>query len=366
MTTTIPKAVSEKVGRNLHNQENHPIKIVKDRIFSFFKDCGGFRFPERLDPIVEVENNFDKLLIPSNHVSRSPSDTYYVSQDMSRVLRTHMTAEMVPLVTSGNYNYITCGDVYRKDAIDSTHYPVFHQIEGFMSQGNPSHGDISVEESLRIHLHGLIKHLFGDTVKYRFMEEKDHPECSFPFTYNSLEVEVTLTLPDGTEKAIEVLGAGTVQPRIMEACGLSGKSAWAFGMGLERLAMLFYGIPDIRLFWSTDHRFLSQFKEGDFSSKFQPFSSLPACYKDVAFWLGDKGKFTYNDFCNIIKEECEEDIVEEVILKDTFTNGKTGKVSECYRIVYRHPSRTLSNEEINTVQDNIRNRLEKELDVTLR
>jgi len=193
------------------------------------------------------------------------------------------------------------------------------------------------------------------------LEDRDNPDVYFPFTYNSVEVEVQLRQEDGTLKPIEVLGAGTVQPKIMESIGHPGRKAWAFGMGLERLAMLFFQIPDIRLFWSNDVRFLSQFEDGKIT-KFEPYSKHPPCYKDVTFWLSPT--FTYNDMCNLIRQEAKDDVIESVTLIDSFK--KADKESNCYRIVYRHNSRTLTNAEINDMQDKIRARLVSELKVELR
>lgn len=348
----IPKTITDKVGTCLYTKHGHPIKIIRDKIFSYFKD---FTHLNIYNPVVSVYDNFDSLLIPKEHVSRKPTDTYYVDDD--NVLRTHMTAHLVSSVKKGYDKYITCGDVYRKDAIDATHYPVFHQADGFCMVPDSD----NVEEHLRKTLSGFIKYLFGSDCQYNFLEDRENPDVYFPFTYNSVEVEVRVKQDDGTYKPIEVLGAGTVQPKIMEEIGYPGKHAWAFGMGMERLAMLFFQIPDIRLFWSNDVRFLSQFEDGRIT-KFEPYSKHPPCIKDVTFWISSA--FSYNDMCDIVRQEAKDDVIESVTLIDSFNRGV--KRSNCYRITYRHNSRTLMNAEINDIQEKIRARLVNELNVELR
>lgn len=356
----VSKTITDKIGVCLYTKHGHPIKIIRDKIFSYF---GNFTHLNIYDPVVPVYDNFDSLLIPKEHVSRKPTDTYYI--DDAHVLRTHMTAHLVSSVKKGYEKYITCGDVYRKDAIDATHYPVFHQADGFCLVADSE----DVEQHLRTTLAGFIKYLFGDDCPYRFLEDKDNPDVYFPFTYNSVEVEVQFKQEDGSYKPIEVLGAGTVQPKIMEEIGLPGRKAWAFGMGLERLAMLFFQIPDIRLFWSNDIRFLEQFEDGKITA-FVPYSKHPPCYKDVSFWISPA--FNYNDMCNIIRQEAQDDVIESVMLKDRFCTTfdslppVIAKESHCYRITYRHNSRTLTNPEINSIQEKIRARLVSELKVQLR
>ncbi|CAJ0881859.1 11372_t:CDS:2 [Entrophospora sp. SA101] len=150
----------------------------------------------------------------------------------------------------------------------------------------------------------------------------------------------------------------------------SNKIGWAFGLGLERIAMVLFGIPDIRLFWSKDERFTSQFTSSDKIVKFQPFSKHPSCTKDISFWLnneedGREMKFHENNFCEIVRAIAA-DLVEDVKLVDDFINPKTKKRSLCYRINYRSMDRTCTNEEINDIQEKVRNNIEKELNVTLR
>jgi len=161
---------------------------------------------------------------------------------------------------------------------------------------------------------------------------------------------------------MEVLGCGILRDGIIKNSGLdpNEKIAWAFGMGLERLAMKLFDIKDIRLFWSTDERFSKQFKD-DKIIKFKPYSKYPACYKDFSFFINEK--YNENDFFELIRSIAG-DLVENVNCVDTFT--KNGKTSKCYRILFRHMDKSLSNEEINIFQDEIRKNLVEILNLELR
>lgn len=145
---------------------------------------------------------------------------------------------------------------------------------------------------------------------------------------------------------LEVLGCGVLQQQIVRNAGLGEQVGWAFGLGLERLAMVLFDIPDIRLFWSKDARFISQFKDGEITT-FKPYSKYPACYKDVSFW--HDSDFHENNLCEVVREIAG-DIVEQVAVVDEFMHPKTQRQSKCYRITYRHMDRNLTNEEIDALQ----------------
>lgn len=352
----IPPNISNKIGKYIYRIPNHPIKIVRDKVFTYFRDLAKIEIE---NPYVPIEYNFDKLRVPTDHPSRNPTDTFY--KDEFEVLRTHMTCYLYPLGKSATgqskLKYITCGDVYRKDAIDATHYPIFHQMDAFCIVDD----NVDVKENLRKRISGLVKELFGEKITFKILEEHEVPEVYFPFTVDSIEVEVDLPMEDGSIKKLEILGAGTVHPDIMTDLGLSGIKAWAFGLGLERLAMVMFNIPDIRLFWSTDPRFLSQFKDGEIT-KFKPYSKYEMCYKDVSLYVNNK--FSYNDLCAIARNEDKNDIIESISLIDEFS--KNEKVSQCYRIVYRSMDSTLKNSEVDRIQNSIRKRLKEDLNVEIR
>ena len=163
-----------------------------------------------------------------------------------------------------------------------------------------------------------------------------------------------------------------MQQSILDDSGNPGKKAWAFGLGLERLAMVLFDIPDIRLFWSDDPRFSNQFRAQMFRAgglgmkKFKSYSKYPPCLKDVSFWLPENlTNFTENNLCELVRGIAG-NLVEEVKLIDEFHNSKTGKTSNCFRIVYRSMERSLTDEEVNELQDSVRRKMVEELGVTLR
>ena len=320
-----------------------------------------------LNPIVDPKSCFDDLRVAKDHVSRRPSDTYYLSEEY--LLRTHTSAHQnffisnIPSDSGGAF--VVSGDVYRRDEIDSSHYPVFHQMEGVRIWNSLDVSDEEIATDLKIVLGGLAEHLFGNDIDMRWNEDY------FPFTEPSFELEVMF---EG--KWLEVLGCGVIHAEVMKMAHQDGKKGWAFGLGLERLAMVLFGIPDIRLFWSTDERFHTQFRhadQGDVSSKlpkFVPYSRYPGCWKDVSFWLPPKGgvggeELHQNDVFEVIRS-IGGDLVEKVDLFDEFTHKKTGKTSHAYRITYRHMDRNLTNEEVDDLQFKVRDALARELGVELR
>ena len=197
-------------------------------------------------------------------------------------------------------------------------------------------------------------------------------EAYFPFTSPSWELEVFWQ-----GDWLELLGCGVVKQDIIINAGVPDQVGWAFGIGLERIAMLLYSIPDIRLFWSKDPRFLSQFSSLKPFQRFVPFSKYPACSRDVAFWLRSSSNsaggglktnaqdFHENDIMEIVRG-VGGDLVEYVKLVDQFSHPKTGRKSLCYRVNYRSLERTLRSEEANELHESIRQRLISEFGVELR
>jgi phenylalanyl-tRNA synthetase alpha chain len=316
------------------------LSIIKEIIYNYFGD--SFEKFDSLDPVVSTKDNFDLLLIPKDHPARSLSDTYYVQED--KVLRTHTSAHQNQLMSTGHRKFLVTGDVYRKDDIDATHYPIFHQMEGVFITTE----DVDIEANLKSVLGGLIETLFPNC-EWRFSSD------FFPFTEPSYEVEVKF---EG--KWLEVLGCGVVHKEIMKNNNLSHAKGWAFGLGLERLAMILFKIPDIRLFWTEDERFHKQFASGKVVD-FKPYSNFPPISRDIAFWIGEG--FTPNDFSEMVREYGK-DLVEELACIDTFKKGE--KESRCYRIVYRSNERTLTHDEINVIQDQIREEAVSRFNVVVR
>lgn len=340
--SNITPSVLLKMNKNLHNKKNHPLEIIKRKIYDYFGD--EFEKFDNLNPIVNIENNFNLLLIDENHPSRSLNDTYYT--DENHVLRTHTSCHQNELLKAGHTKFLVTGDVFRKDSTDSSHSNLFHQMEivSVMEEGQ------GAEEELKKTLNGLINHLFPGC------EHRLNPD-SFPFTHPSFEVEVMFQ-----GKWLEVLGAGVVHKTIMKNCGLETRTAFAAGLGIERLAMVLFEIPDIRYFLSDDERFKNQFISGEII-KFKPYSNYPMITRDLAFWTDEN--FVHNDFYETVRE-IGSNLVENVSLVDEFTHPKTGKQSKCFRMTYRSNDRTLTNEEINEIQENIKSTSIERLNVEIR
>ncbi|XP_056219927.1 phenylalanine--tRNA ligase, mitochondrial [Seriola aureovittata] len=393
--TNVTAKVLAKVGRNLHNQPHHPLWLIKERIKAhFYSSYIGrwgnplFSVHDNLSPVVTTEQNFDSLLIPPDHPSRKRGDNYYLNRNT--MLRAHTSAHQRELVRSGLDAFLLAGDVYRRDEIDASHYPVFHQIEGVRlfsnhelfskvrngeelslfegggrrtPQKQETHSLEAVkllEFDLKLTLTRLVTHLFGEDAEIRWVD------CYFPFTHPSFEMEVRFQ-----GNWMEVLGCGVMEQELLNSAGAGNKLGWAFGLGLERLAMVLYGIPDIRLFWSQDERFLKQFRVQDVHQAvcFQSLSKYPPLHNDISFWLPEGGEseagregFTENDFYELVRS-IGGDLVEKVSLVDEFTHPKTGRRSQCYRIIYRHMERTLTQQEVRLVHEQIERSAETELGV---
>ncbi len=367
-----PSSIVDKVGRNLHRLPDHPLNIIKRRIENYCQDYAKktysmqeFAIFDDLSPIVTKRRCFDDLRVRPDHVSRSPSDTYYIDDEV--LLRTHTSAHQTELIGSNTNLFLLSGDCFRRDEIDSCHYPVFHQMEGVkifqdseLVAGDPEKSLEIIENDLKSLLTGLATHLFGD-VEMRWRSDY------FPFTDPSYELDVYYQ-----GEWLEVLGSGVIHPEVIYNAGKEGAQGWAFGLGLERLCMVLFNIPDIRLFWTDDERFHKQFVGLSNDPKkvisFVPYSKYPFCYKDVSFWLpvvGGPASFHENDVFEVIRDVAG-DLVEEVKLFDEFKNNRTGRTSHAYRISYRHMDRSLTNEEIDEIQFRLRDELVRRLGIELR
>ena len=335
ISSNVPNNILKRMNQNFHNTPSHPLCLIKQKIYYFFDTILKKKFTkfDDLPDTVSVQDNFDLLLIPKDHPSRSRSDTYYINDNT--VLRTHTSCHQNQLLAQGEENFLVTGDVYRKDEIDKYHFPIFHQMEGV------SLVDSNVDPivDLKNVLSGLIKYLFPQN-SFRFNNDY------FPFTNPSFEVEVYMN-----DKWVEILGCGVIHTKILDNNNIK-KKGWAFGLGLERLAMILYNIPDIRLFWSTDERFINQFKNKKFDDdiKFISYSPLSAVTKDISFWIDDslitKIGTTWiwtqqNDFFDITRTYMDDDI-ESVILFDKFFHKQKQKYSQTWRLILS-PNNNISN-----------------------
>ncbi|MDE2041244.1 MAG: hypothetical protein KGI59_02585 [Patescibacteria group bacterium] len=343
---------------DLSKKPNSPVKILFDQIINLprFKDFDIVDFPR----IITVEQDFDLLNTPKDHPSRRETDTYYVTPD--RLLRTQMTAfwsfylkdpeVLKRLESKGEIKALAPGIVYRKDEIDRHHYPAFHQIDGLLICKKSK--KIIDQDELKAVQIDLAKGVFGDKIKYQFLED------NFPYTVESLEMDIMFN-----DTWLEVNGAGLVNPIVLKNFGLDPEvyNGWAFGFG-ERLAMIKMGIPDIRILWSEDPRITKQFT--DINSKYKEVSKYPSTLRDISFVV-DKN-VGLNNYFEIVREYAG-NLIEEVKLTDTYENAKKfgdGKVSYTFRIVYRSPERTLTNDEVNAIQDKIIERTKSELKAEIR
>eukprot|EP01010_Urceolus_cornutus_P004483 NODE_702_length_1408_cov_270.764533_g532_i0.p1 GENE.NODE_702_length_1408_cov_270.764533_g532_i0~~NODE_702_length_1408_cov_270.764533_g532_i0.p1 ORF type:complete len:389 (+),score=63.53 NODE_702_length_1408_cov_270.764533_g532_i0:126-1292(+) len=343
--------VLDKVGWNLHLTPNHPLHILKARMEGAFPD---FRSFDNLPPVVSTQQNFDSLLIPSDHVSRSPRDTFYLNKDL--LLRPHTSAHQHDLLSAGHRQFLVCGDVYRRDTIDRTHYWAFHQMEGVKIMDTT---DVQkVEADLKASLEKLVRVLFGNLGE----GELRWVDAYFPFTEPSFELEIMFQ-----GEWLEVLGCGVMQEQILRNAAVQNdKMGWAFGIGLERIAMPLFKIPDIRLFWSQNKRFLSQFEDGKIT-EFRPLVSLkdyPPNMQSISFWIPDN--FSPNDFYDLVRSMSYCDLVEEVILFDEFTHPKTGRTSNAFHVNFRSPEKTLTTHEVNQFMAQLRETVVQRFGVELR
>ena len=302
------------------------------------KDFDNIVIPE----VVPADVSFDLFNFAPDHPARSKSDTYYV--DDKNILRTHDTVmwhyylqlpEIRAKIAAKKHLGVFCyGKVYRKDEIDRKHMNIFHQMGGLLLV--PDSEKMMVLDDLKAILSEIVQSVFGKDIVFRFNTD------TFPYTDPSLEVEVMIG-----GQWIEILGGGMPRKSVLKNFGLEGYNGWAFGFGLERLAIIGMELPDIRLLWSEDSRVQKQLKLGN---KYKEVSKYPAIVRDISFVV-EKSKFTVNDYFDLGREVLG-DMAEEVKLVDEYENAKKfgeGKKSYAYRITYRSTERTLTDDEVNSL-----------------
>lgn len=294
-------------------------------------------YPLPPTPIVSTAQAFDNLLVPKSHPLRSHSDTYYVSE--STVLRPHATShqrEVLKSLRDGNTDKSgaiwTC-DVYRKDEVDRIHFPVFHQTDG-VRLFSPETSTDEIVHDLQHSLEQLLGTLFHEAQIP--LEMRWDYTATFPFTDPSMELEIRLPKDP---RWIECLGCGRIKTEI-------DPNGWAFGIGIDRLAMLLFNIDDIRLLWSEDVRFLSQFSHNRISA-FKPFSKYPPTSRDTAFWLGKESEFDEQSFLFNCMQLAGPYGLESVSIVDQFAKGDN--ISRCFRFTYRGIEKTLTADECNDI-----------------
>jgi phenylalanyl-tRNA synthetase alpha chain len=328
------------------------VKRVKE--LPVVKGFDDIEIPE----IVPASISFDLFNFPADHPARSTSDTYYV--DSQNILRTHDTVfwyyylqqpEIKKRIAQGEPLGALCyGKVYRKDEIDRRHLNIFHQMGGWYLVPN-THKQLALDD-LKEALSEIVISVFGKTIEFRFNVD------TFPYTDPSLEVEVKIG-----EEWVEILGGGMPKPTVLANFGLSGYNGWAFGFGLERLAIISMKLPDIRLLWSPDERVKKQLVLGQ---EFVTVSKYPPVVRDISFIV--KKDFVPNNYFDLVRDIVG-DLVEEVKLLDTYENSEKlgeGNVSYAYRITYRSLDKTLTNEEVNALHATLEGATVKNFDARIR
>jgi len=337
-------AESERLKRflnmpDLSRASDSPLSEIVNRTLKI-RSLEGFdiiKIPE----IISTDILFDLFNMPPGHPARSKSDTYYV--DESHVLRTHDTAfwyyylnhpSIKEKIKNGESLGAICfGKVYRKDEIDRRHMNVFHQMGGLYLA--PDNKKTVTPDDLKNVLSEVARGIFGEEVRFRFY---DH---NFPYTDPSFEMEAEIN-----GQWIEMLGSGLPRKSVLSNFGLESYNGWAFGFGLERLAIASMELTDIRLLWSNDERVKKQLVLGN---KFKEVSKFPPVVRDISFVV-DKD-LVLNDYFDVIRD-LGGDLIEQVELLDKYENVEKfgeGKLSYTFRITYRSLEKTLNNAEVNTL-----------------
>ncbi|MEK7599205.1 MAG: hypothetical protein AAB474_01995 [Patescibacteria group bacterium] len=330
---------------DLSREKTSPLSELIRRICGIrrFSDFDDIKIPE----IVPADASFNLFNFPPDHPARSRSDTYYV--DDRHILRTHTTMMWYywlrrpeiknKIKESKSAGALSYGKVYRKDEIDRNHMNFFHQMDGWYLA--PKAEKIIGIDDLKDVLIEIARAIYGKGVKYRFNKDE------FPYTDPSIEMEI-----EKSGRWVEVLGAGVVRAVVLKNLGVDPDkyNGWAFGFGLERLAILSMDLPDIRLLWSSDLRIKRQLKLGQ---KYVPVSKYPPITRDISFVVSRD--FIPNNYFDLIRDIAGS-LIEEVKLIDKYENpekfGK-GRLSYTYRVIYRSCQRSLLAKEIDPLQDKI-------------
>ncbi|EKE27614.1 MAG: hypothetical protein ACD_3C00188G0030 [uncultured bacterium (gcode 4)] len=364
----------------------HPVNLLIENIISspFYKSFDMIGVPE----IVSEFETFDLFNFPENHVARRPSDSYFINKSAikneSILLRPHTSVMWYHYLVKWGWieklekewevKALSWGKVYRVDELDKTHHECFHQIDWFRIASKEK--EIINQDTLKDVLSNTIKALFWNKIEYRFNVD------TFPYTTDSLEAEVMYKW-----KWLEVLWAWVVHPDVLEKLWLDSRKYnwWAFGFWIERLVMALKQIPDIRIFWSDDKRITKQWWD------FEPYkevSSYPPVYKEISLvvpkdrflkdleeekksWELELTKDTESDFFAItwVIRDVWWDLIEEVKIIDMYENDlkfSMDNKSISIKIVFRSIERTLTNEEINEMYFEIREKIQTNLGYEIR
>ena len=347
---------------DLSRTPGSPLAAIIERVKQVpaLKNFDDIKIPE----IVSTYVLFDLFNMPPGHPARSKSDSYYLDEE--HILITHDTVMWYyylnhpdikeKIKNKEDLGVICYAKVYRKDEIDRQHMNVFHQFGGLYLV--PDNKKTLTIEDLKNVLVEIAQSIFGGDIKIRFNQD------DFPYTDPSLEMEISPPSQGyGEAKWIEMLGCGMARKSVLANFGLTGYHGWAFGFGLERMAIVSMELPDIRLLWSEDERVKKQLKLGQ---KFIPVSKYPAITRDISFIVGKD--FVPNNYFDLIRD-LGGDLVEEVRLIDKYEDAVKfgeGRVSYTYRIIYRASDRTLVSNEVDKIQNAIYKETAKQFNAELR
>ena len=346
---------------DLTREEGSPVMAITNRFIGLpsVKNFDLIETPE----IITSKVVFDLFNFPPGHPARSASDSYYIDKD--HILRPHTSLMWkyyleLPEVKKrlqeyGSVGALSYGKCYCRDEIDWQHSNILHQIDGlFLVRKDIKTLDQSDLEAILIE---AAQALYGKDVTYKFLV--DH----FPYTDPSLEMNIELN-----GKWVEILGAGIVHPNVIKNLGFDQEiyNGWAFGFGLDRLAMIKLKLPDIRLLRSTDPRVLNQL--ADLDHEYQEVSKYPPIIRDISF-IVDAATFNINRYYEVVREVVGDEFVEEMKLLDEYENKEkfgAGKKSYAFRVVYRRNDRTLTNEEVDVLHHALEKKTAEEFAATVR
>lgn len=378
MTNITPDVLGMMEGK-LHLAQNHPVNIVKQKVYDYFRrnhvsENGDPLFAtfEDLSPITTPYQNFDNLLIPVGHKDRSEIENYFLNENT--VLRCHTSAHAPDLIAMGHNNFLLSGDVYRRDTYDHLHSPIFHQLEVqrlFTKEEvfrhspntnlnifdiNARDSKMETEDKQNVHTIEAVKAMSSDMKKT--IEEIVFGELlghGLTYRWNNYYVQFGRpayemeVLYEG--EWLEIVAGSILKQEIVDRAGATNKIAWSCGFGLDRIAMALYGIPDIRLMRSNNTKFTSQFAsmEKDSGILFKPYSACPTFFKELILQLprdADTAAFEY-DFYELVRIAAE-NAVQKVELSDKFQRNHR------YRITYKSWDKVMNQEEVNAHHDAIK------------
>ena len=384
--TNITPTVSSLLEKQLHVSPDHPISIVKQKVYEYFQKnhVDQNRNPlfttfDDLSPVTTQAQNFDYCLMPDGHKDRSEDENIFINEQT--MLRCHMTAHVVDLIEKGYSRFLCSGDVYRYDMYDNTHSDLFHQTEVTslftadelhlrevfdktirMSTSDTEERQLVHTEEAVTAISSKVKEivediilgelLAGEGIKYRWVDNY------LPFSRPDFDMEVMFN-----DEWLEIASAGMLKQEIVDRAGATDKINWNFALGLDRIAMVLFKIPDIRLLSSSDERVLASLSEnpGGYSSTGHPFH-----WKELVFWIPyDIGSYSFERKFYQFLRMVAGDSVERVMLVDNYQHPETKQVQHRYRITYRKWEKPMGKEDVDMCHDSIKKQAEKYLKIEL-